>query len=43
MKRVCPVITGLPLDEANNWKDGMATVRVRETFSEFIDEELDPK
>jgi len=42
LKRICPAITGVPnRGERQVWLDGGATVRVRETFEEFIQNEMD--
>jgi len=42
LKEICPTVTGVPNHGAKQiWLDWGATVRIRETFQEFIENEMD--
>lgn len=42
LKQICPSIKGMPNRESEVlWSDGCATVKIRETFHEFIQYEMD--
>ena len=42
LREVCPAVTGVPnRGDKQIWLDQGATVRVRETFRDFIENELD--